>query len=136
MGEIRGLESISGEQSATSIIITRLGGKPENIEVVIGNHDVNFNIFTVINNEINTAHFVALLHDLNNIDGTIQFGLLNLFSPGEFSQGSAMLQSHFVASEGIIAFTKREVLVPEPRAVILLSLGLAGLSFARYRRQS
>jgi len=33
-------------------------------------------------------------------------------------------------------FTINRVTVPEPDSVILLLLGLAGLSFARYRKQS
>jgi hypothetical protein len=35
-----------------------------------------------------------------------------------------------------LVFVKRNVPVPAPSSLILLSLGLAGLSFARYRKQS
>ena len=39
------------------------------------------------------------------------------------------------SSVGLINASRR-VSVPEPGTVVLLSLGLAGLSFARYRKQS
>jgi hypothetical protein len=136
MGEIRGLELVIGEQSATSIILTRISGKEENIEVIVGNSSVILNNFTVINMEINTAQFEAFLAGIDTKDSIIQFGRLHLYSPGEISEASAQIANDFVVGIGAVSYNKREVLVPEPGTVILLSLGLVGLSFARYRRQS
>jgi hypothetical protein len=130
IGEITGLTNDGGIQSATGIVLSSIDGVLADIDVV---NDqgwvVQRNMFTVVDYVVTSFDFLSNYNT----------------STGDYAQiqlDSTLGILFFIEEAGApvyvgddIAFVKR-VTVPEPSTVILLSLGLAGLSFARYRRQS
>jgi hypothetical protein len=153
MGEIRGLSNKLGDQVASSVIITKLGGIDVYFEFT--KDDVvqaNYHKFVIQDSVIVFAHFTALIYDqiyfgntptdmhilltddfhgyFGNVRTRVEEGVRGptFPSPRRYSGG--------VIRWGEAVIVARQFTVPEPGTIILLSLGLAGLSFARYRKQS
>jgi hypothetical protein len=143
-GEIRFLGNSDLLQSATSVTLTRAFGY--DVAIIVHRYQIDYfgehcvGVCTVFENEFivkddkvmsyafsakvvsrppHNSPYATLFMQNNGYGGTIYYDWL-----GNPTGGSQ------------VSFSKREVTVPEPGTVILLSLGLAGLSFARYRRQS
>ena len=132
-GVILGLLDIDITQDATSVIITDIGGNTVNIDfsVSTGTYFLD-NLFDVRGGEL--------------VDMT--------FRTGEDASGGYIIMRWSSSSRRFHKFTlfhelyddvgnifreftiAKRVTVPEPDSVILVLLGLAGLSFARYRKQS
>jgi hypothetical protein len=138
IGEITGLVDNDFDQSATSIRFTKLDGNIVDFEFITDNTSVVTNSFNVTNNLI--SDFALDMNFENYVDGN-NYNLYRDNSPRGGGDLSVSLwnwasSTHPVQVSGAPTFLMREVTVSEPGTVILLSLGLAGLSFARYRRQS
>jgi len=128
IGEIVGLTNVGGTQSATGIVLSSIGGVIADIDVVNDpGWAVDFNSFQVVENVLSNWDFLSIL---KNNDGT-ELGFFNLYLEEDEIQ---LKKDNIIYSSSDIAFVNR-VTVPEPSSVILLSLGFAGLSFARYRKQ-
>jgi hypothetical protein len=137
-GEILGLSNNNfGAASSVRVLSNSQGyGVGEYVGMPVNN------MFEVLNGSIVTANFksLGLLNSTPNVTGSS----LKLFYGGiGFVQYEVGISSNG-ASVGTttnnplsqLVFEKRNVPVPAPSSLILLSLGLAGLSFARYRKQS
>jgi hypothetical protein len=133
-GEIRGLDASQfGTQAATSIVLKVINGSPVN--VLLDNIN-GLDVFKIIADKL----FVDSNFSASKDNGVLEYALYfyvytqcqGICNPTE---AFLYVNSGSPTSFGTIGFQKREVLVPEPGTVILLSLGLAGLSFARYRKQ-
>jgi len=139
-GEILGLTNEVGPQGATGVVVTRIFGNRVNVDVVKDpGWMVDLNNFQVFNNRIVSARFESM-------HGPAASLLFNVMKYNEELHGDAYLSDGgeeflFRAMKDCvecalsISFVNR-VTVPEPNSVLLVSLGLAGLSFARYRKQS
>jgi hypothetical protein len=99
------------------------------------------NIFIVSNGVIVSANFLSFGEKNSSPDVTgSSLNMFKLNGGDDFS--FAGLINNGIAFNGVsintsqLVFVKRNVPVPAPSSLILLSLGLAGLSFARYRKQS
>ncbi|PKG95957.1 PEP-CTERM sorting domain-containing protein [Paraglaciecola sp. MB-3u-78] len=142
-GEILGLTNEVGPQGATGVVLTSLDGNSVSVDVVKdAGWIVDSNNFQVLNNKIVFAMFESTLfkqvtysfNDVRSFEGNY-FGdaYLKFVDGAENILISALKDD--VTNELSISFVNR-VTVPEPNSVLLVSLGLAGLSFARYRKQS
>jgi hypothetical protein len=128
-GEIYGLSDNGYNLEASGLVLTSVGGLQVNNDVFSGPlWDVEYNNFSVIDGKVMGIEFVSTvsfpdhyfvidcLYDLKSNCTA------NYVTPGMEYGGSG------------VSVVKR-VTVPEPSSVILMLLGLAGLSFARYRKQ-
>jgi len=127
IGEIYGLSNDGGNMGATGLVLTSVGGMQVNINVFEDDDwHVNTNLFEVKDGELIDASFRAWSFHKGyrkfGIDGTSSYRRLVY---NDYNDS-------YRAGSGL--FVKR-VTVPEPSMVILMLLGLAGLSFARYRKQ-
>lgn len=145
IGVIEGLEDNAGRQQATSVtlISPNIGTMTNDYADQTSPHiNVYFNRFAVVNGEISSVEFYGYLSD-DNVNTELLMCSLppcsfqgrgdEYWDYGEFYQ-------HFFSSRDPVArsvpqYQRRET-VPEPSTVILLSLGLAGLSLVRYRKLS
>jgi hypothetical protein len=128
-GEILGLVDNNASQSASAIILTGIDGVSVQIDFL------DTNIFSVVFNSFSVSGgvMVSLGVYADDLYGSF-FAMWSLTGGNYFSAAPHNLE--YIASPGSgIKFVNR-VTVPEPDSVILVLLGLAGLSFARYRRQS
>ena len=140
IGEISGLENNAVGQRATGIVLSSIGGVLVNIDVVndLG-WQVKKNVFHVWKGGINFDFRSYIENPLcGRWPGICPYPLSSEFMVDQ-SAGYSLFTRNYVYLGGEwrgsnIAFVNR-VTVPEPSTVILLSLGLAGLSFARYRKQ-
>jgi hypothetical protein len=133
-GEIRLLGNSILEQAATRVTLTKLNDVEVDLEFIGGAATVVYNAFIVNNNKISSVSFEAFIGSSDQFDDSF---IASLFiNPLEAEAIIRLSQSTYNYGFGNYELLKREVTVPEPGTVILLSLGLAGLSFAQYRRQS
>ena len=124
IGVIEGLQDVLSIQSATNVTIISIDNVAQRIEFIGPEYDVIKNRFSI------------------NTTGNLQIAQFKSFNDYIFDNRLIMsgrftrLQYNGqVATSGMTKHSRR-VSVPEPSTVILLSLGLAGLSFVRYRKQS
>jgi hypothetical protein len=127
IGEIYGLSDDGVDLNATGFVLTTVGGMQVNINVFEDDEwEVFGNSFDVLGGEIIGAYLEA--ETFNTVSYLIVRRSPTIIRYNEFSDGA----DSYVSLAG--EFVKR-VTVPEPSSVILMLLGLAGLSFARYRKQ-
>jgi len=140
-GEIRGLEDILGDQAASSVAITSVNGDNKfNNEIFRG--IISDNLFNVIDGMI--THAELYFHGqqiwnryVDKDDYTMSMGLYTTYARLQVLDVTDRF--YLVESEwsGSVVYSRRIVAtVAEPGSVILLSLGLVGLAFSRYRKQS
>jgi hypothetical protein len=126
-GEIFGLSDNGNNLSASGIILTSVGSNAVIIDINL-DPDIWFesvNSFSVTNGILVSWHFfVGGQNIADNLEFAIHENFVSLDFEGSYYSGS-ISKSSFV----------NRVTVPEPSSVILMLLGLAGLSFARYRKQ-
>jgi hypothetical protein len=132
IGEIYGLSDNVDGLRATGIVLTSIGGQQVNIDTINDPFwDVTINTFVVLNKSIVGFDFLAW----NSYDTNTR--TLN-FNSGEgyvsFIHRDYLWNRETRYRSETFSFVNR-VTVPEPSSVILMLLGLAGLSFARYRKQ-
>jgi hypothetical protein len=129
IGEIYGLSDNGVNMEATGFVLTSIGGMQVNINVFEDDEwEVWNNSFDVLDGvivEINFYSNTRVSEDRELYRGGRNAEALYL---NDFYSGLVIQSSN----NG--KFVKR-VTVPEPSSVILMLLGLAGLSFARYRKQ-
>jgi hypothetical protein len=130
IGEIYGLSNDGVNMEATAFVLTSVGGTQVNINVLEDYGWLVFaNAFDVLAGEIISIDFFA---------GTA-FPVPRLV---QMIMGDLVIANKYIYDDygtlyikyGVASFVKR-VTVPEPSSVILMLLGLVGLSFARYRKQ-
>ena len=125
-GVIEGLidSPIPIEQEALQVTITSLNGIATDFDLIGGSQIVYTNEFKVVNKNLEVAVLTsaATKYYLQLSTNTAYFEYLGMQGKEEYQSFSAPIFNR--------------VSVPEPSTVILLSLGLAGLSFVRYRKQS
>jgi hypothetical protein len=129
IGEIYGLSDDGVNLNATGFVLTSVGGMQVDINVFEDDGwDVYSNSFDVLGGEVIGAYFYSESY----------FGGYEYMFLGN-AVGSGYSYTYFDGAISNVSvngeFVKR-VTVPEPSSVILVLLGLAGLSFARYRKQS
>ncbi|PKG97582.1 PEP-CTERM sorting domain-containing protein [Paraglaciecola sp. MB-3u-78] len=129
-GEILGLVDNTAGQAATGLKITSVagiyGGRPEwNIFDSSIWDAPAFNDFDVVGGAITRNEFLVYSPSL--------VGVLDLWT-NRWGYRSPYDPTIFIAPYPVPTFVNR-VTVPEPSSIILMLLGLAGLSFARYRKQ-
>jgi|UPI0005925372 hypothetical protein len=134
IGEIYGLSDDGVNMEATGLVLTSVGGTQVDINVFedIG-WDVPVNYFDVLEGQIVGFDFSASAPRAL----TSARGALLRFYDDRYNGTAELLyrtRPRIYAGYGIGTFVKRAT-VPEPSSVILMLLGLAGLSFARYRKQ-
>jgi hypothetical protein len=151
-GYITGLQDIEGRQAATSVVTLPNDIMPTEINYVTDSGYRNYiggliNIFELdTEGNIIFSYFEAipdLWSDLSGFTlrvndyastGTWQN---RLYSKPEDCQTPLHDISYcLLSTSGVAQFARRIEIVTEPGSVILLSLGLAGLAFSRYRKQS
>jgi hypothetical protein len=128
-GEIYGLSDDGVNMEATAFVLTSVGGMQVNINVFEDNGwVVSANDFDVLYGELVKIDFFAAIY-------------YPAYSKVQMALGGSKYNRIIVDDGvtlfdglGIASFVKR-VTVPEPSSVILMLLGLVGLSFARYRKQ-
>ena len=123
-GVIEGLIDSPIEQEAVQVTITSLNGIATDFDLIGGSQIVYTNEFKVVNKNLEVAvlNSAATKYYLKLSTNTAYFEYLGMQGKVEYQSPSAPIFNR--------------VSVPEPSTVILLSLGLAGLSFVRYRKQS
>ncbi|PKG99503.1 PEP-CTERM sorting domain-containing protein [Paraglaciecola sp. MB-3u-78] len=131
-GEILGLVDNASLQAASGVIITIVDGDADYIDFLAPFYNVSNNLFSVSGGVMVTSEFYAFAPNpvsffrFNRFSGTAEYYLFNdTITPPSYYDS-------FTGSG--IKFVNR-VTVPEPGSVILVLLGLAGLSFTRYRKQ-
>ncbi|PKG94520.1 PEP-CTERM sorting domain-containing protein [Paraglaciecola sp. MB-3u-78] len=131
IGEIYGLSDNGVDQAATGIVLTSIDAMQVNIDVI---NDpfwvVRFNDFDVAGGKITFADFWSQFDDGVNDEYKRNFSIYT----EEPNFDNYIVGNIAYIANGEVAFDNR-VTVPEPSSVILMLLGLAGLSFARYRKQ-
>lgn len=129
-GEILGLSDNATGAALNLRVLTNSSGF--GIGEYIGNP--NENVFTVANGVITFMDFLSFGIDNDPPDVTdSSLRLSTDFGAGLDHYGSGVTSNPLDVQR--FEMSLRSVDVPEPRMAILLLLGLAGLSFARYRRQ-
>jgi hypothetical protein len=127
IGEIYGLSDNGDNLEASGLVLTSVGGMQVSIDVF---NDpfwaVLFNEFSVVERKIVHADFYANRRMGGDIVGRFS---LSPESGAYYGDGPA---EYYGGYEFLLV---NRVTVPEPSSVILMLLGLAGLSFARYRKQ-
>jgi hypothetical protein len=127
IGEIYGLSDDGVNMEATGFVLTSVGGMQVNINVFEdGDWQVFTNDFDVLDGQLIGIDFFAV----DNVIG----GYLYLAKSARGFDLNYIGGRYTIMTTGVGSFVKR-VTVPEPSSVILMLLGLAGLSFARYRKQ-
>jgi hypothetical protein len=130
IGEIYGLSDNGESMAATGIVLTSIDGMQVNINVMdVPSWLVEYNDFDVSDGLMEKYEFEAIL-DSGAIEGR-RFSLHSRITDWNFFYDGAI---NYELRRGEVSFNNR-VTVPEPSSVILMLLGLAGLSFARYRKQ-
>jgi hypothetical protein len=140
-GEIFGLVDNRAGQAASSILITSVAGitlyRPDWDILDVTYWIPQNNYFDVSAGRIVGYNvFVSFTPDAIKMSSTGggYFGLGAIPGRGRYDDRSTSLR-HENSLSDLPQFVNR-VTVPEPSSVILMLLGLAGLSFTRYRRQS
>ena len=130
IGSIYGLAEEGLNLSATGIVLSSVGGMQVDIDVINDpSWTVGTNTFRVSAGVIYAFDFYAS----NYIQGgDTNFDSFDLYSNNGYVRYIVSQEVYFNNTD--YTFDNR-VTVPEPSSVILMSLGLAGLSFARYRKQ-
>jgi hypothetical protein len=126
-GEILGLLDDNHGQ-ASSVRILSIFSENVSLEVLAGS-GLTFNTFDVSHGELIAVILIAEYEDPQQFYSLDIFHDVALTSNASFRRDAGV--GHVIA-DGAISFAAREV--PAPGTVILLSLGIAGLSFARYRK--
>ena len=140
IGVIEGLEDVPGTQSARSVTLISANNVSLNIDYADRPY---FNAFSVIDGELSQVEFYGFWE--------LSGGRLTelLMCTGQCTGGSAIwgvrgptaqfyddwYSDRYRFAITTPVYTNRAT-VPEPSTVILLSLGLAGLSLVRYRKLS
>jgi hypothetical protein len=131
-GEILGLEDNSTNIAATSVRVLSAFGNIVDMEFVFNPLDPDYlNMFSV------SAGQITFMDLLSRFDGVITQELFLRGNPGNFGgyyyegELNGVLQ---IIGTGGVTFAARDV--PAPGAFILLALGIAGLSFARYKKNA
>jgi hypothetical protein len=135
-GTVHGLID-NDTSSATGIVFSSLGGRSLLRDVDVVNDPgwrVATNSFTVADGRIRSFHLYA--EDDSSDPMLVRFVMMGGLSTGRGGHMGA-LDTHAGYGNSYPKIFKRPdpVTVPEPSSVILMLLGLAGLSFARYRKQ-
>jgi hypothetical protein len=128
IGTIYGLADNGDNMSATGIVLSSVGSVQVDIDVINDpSWTVAINEFDVAAGELERFDFYASAYFGGNYTNT-----LDLYS----DDGYVLYRDDDVIyfNDVDFAFGNRAT-VPEPSSVILMLLGLAGLSFARYRKQ-
>ena len=135
IGEIYGLSDDGDNMGATGLVLTSVGGMQVNYNVFedIG-WTVYSNLFDVTYGEVQDSSFYA-----NYLTGSIS-RTIKMYRDTTWFGGPVDEELYLIGNEGFyyangVGFFGKRVTVPEPSSVILMLLGLAGLSFARYRKQ-
>jgi hypothetical protein len=129
IGEIYGLSDNGESMAATGIVLTSIDGMQVNINVMdVPSWIVEYNDFDVSDGFITNFDFLSSHSDIYGQE-TMSF---DIFSEEGYVIYEDGVDDYYAEK---FAFVNR-VTVPEPSSVILMLLGLAGLSFARYRKQS
>jgi hypothetical protein len=124
IGVIEGLQDIPGIQQATTVKITSANG-------IAQTYDLNNPAFsTVFSNDFVVRGSKITYASFQTVQWTTQTAVEFSLTYGLY----AVAQQNYLAIS--VPIFKSRGSVPEPSTVILLSLGLAGLSFVRYRKQS
>ena len=130
IGEIYGLSDNGDNLEASGLVLTSVGGMQVSIDVFNDpNWLTDYNTFDVSEGFITNFNFLSS-YRTDGVGSVVR--VLDIFSFLGFvsyTEGGVRYYSEE------FAFVNR-VTVPEPSSVILMLLGLAGLSFARYRKQS
>jgi hypothetical protein len=127
IGEITGMSPDGGIQFATGLVLTSVDGVAVDIDVFNDpGWNVSDNDLYVADNIITFFSFFSVRVD--PLDSSWQYVEIYVGDSATYASEGR----EYAGTD--IAFVNR-VAVPEPSTVILLSLGLAGLSFARYRKQ-
>jgi hypothetical protein len=134
-GEILGLLDNVDDQSASAVRVTEIDGNTVNLGWNAddsGSWEVpKYNNFDVSDGELERIDFYY-----RNGDNVVRL----IYDKIEFGNGYFEFQERgydYASPKYKTGFTiANRVTVPEPDSVILVLLGLAGLSFARYRKQS
>jgi hypothetical protein len=137
IGAIYGLTDNEENMSATGFVLSSIDGQPVNIDLV-NDHGWfhHANTFNVSDGDIVEINFFAFnIFSSQSLDVGLHFSF--------YKHGDDVLDVDFMA-DTYGSFVSRltaptspliSVTVPEPSSVILMLLGLVGLSFARYRKQ-
>jgi hypothetical protein len=127
-GEILGLVDNTAQQVASAVIVNSINGAPVFLDFLVD---------TSIDPESISSFAVSdgVITDYN-FYGFFSGRTLDIYKLLAWAQLSGGGEGFYHArSDSTVEFVNR-VTVPEPGSVILVLLGLAGLSFARYRKQS
>jgi hypothetical protein len=153
-GEIRGLEDILGDQAASSVAITSVNGDDRwNFDIPATIYTVDDNVFNVVDGiityaqlefqQLNRAYFrgdaeIYTTTWINYHPCTGYFCDFGYYQVAQYDRSSGSYAISYNRTwNGVISFNRRTLAtVAEPGSVILLSLGLVGLAFSRYRKQS
>ncbi len=128
IGEIYGLSDNGDNLEASGLVLTSVGGLQVSIDVF----DDPF--WSVVNNTFNVVDKTIVEYDFlarRGVGGGLTHLSLYLFNRYNIHYCDG--RTCYINAEDF-SFVNR-VTVPEPSSVILMLLGLAGLSFARYRKQ-
>jgi hypothetical protein len=130
IGEIYGLSDNGENLTATGIVLTSIDAMQVKINVI----DDPF--WTVFRNNFDVANGIISGYEFDS--RRVSPAYVTLYGAfrlsGVYSADNYFDDEYTIFRRGVVAFNNR-VTVPEPSSVILMLLGLAGLSFARYRKQ-
>jgi hypothetical protein len=131
-GEILGLMDNVGGQAASAVIVTEIAGTKVHLDFLDDSSYYEiFNNFDVSAGELSVVRFQSFSYsaggDNIRFSGTFSSSLNLYISATDTNYGLSSSRTNTVF--------KNRVTVPEPDSIILVLLGLAGLSFARYRKQ-
>jgi hypothetical protein len=129
IGEIYGLSDDGINMEATGFVLTSVGGIQVNISVFEDDGwQVFGNEFDVSDGELGNIYFNAVSNspDIGAVELDNKYKINDFFN----YEGDTF-RYHATKYVSVV----KRVTVPEPSSVILMLLGLVGLSFARYRKQ-
>jgi hypothetical protein len=134
IGEIYGLSYDGDNMGATGLVLTSVGGMQVDYNVFEDNGwTVLKNYSDVMDGEFKDSNIVAS-YALGGIGRYLSIQRTRM-SNGIYNEEVYYMTSEFLSYTTSVGFFGKRVTVPEPSSVILMLLGLAGLSFARYRKQ-